>query len=97
MPTPPELSEISKHVAVCIEAINTEASRGRLRQHLIWELREILNHVGPADMTDSELAAAIAVFHPAHARVLAPPLASGTRPHLRVLSGGDAPASQSVS
>ena len=67
-----ELNEIRAHINTVLDVTFTDAARGKIRSHLVWELREMINHISPADMTDAELAAAIAVFHPIHARVIAP-------------------------
>lgn len=75
-----EPSEIREHICAVLAAVND----GRMRAHLIWEIKEIMSHVRPEDMTDCELAAAIAVLHAAHARVLVPPPVR--RPILRVVS-----------
>ncbi len=55
----------------------------RTRSHLVGELREMINHVAPAEMTNAELASAIAVFHPIHDRVI--PVPTGARPVLRIV------------
>jgi hypothetical protein len=39
------------------------------RERLIWEIRDVLTRVDPEDMTDPELAAAIAIFRLADARL----------------------------
>jgi hypothetical protein len=80
-----ELNDIRAHIDSVLDATFTDAARGRIRSHLVWELKEMINHISPADMTDVELAAAIAVFHPIHARVIAPQ--TGPRPQrLRLVS-----------
>jgi hypothetical protein len=76
-----ELSELRAHIDAMLKFVPT--GRGQIRAHLVWELRKMINHVTPADMTDAELAAAIAVFHAVHARVITPP--TGTRPILRII------------
>jgi hypothetical protein len=76
-----EFSELRAHIDAMLKFVPT--GRGQIRAHLVWELREMINDVAPADMTDAELAAAIAVFHAVHARVVTPP--AGDRPILRIV------------
>jgi hypothetical protein len=83
-----ELNEIRAHIDAVLDVTFTDAARGKIRSHLVWELREMINHISPADMTDAELAAAIAVFYPVHARVLAP---VPTRPPERLRLVSDLP------
>ena len=78
--TDSELSELRAHIDAMLEIVPT--GRGRIRAHLLWEIREVINRVRPEDLTDSELVAAIAVFQAAHARVITPP--TGDRPILRI-------------
>lgn len=84
-----ELAEIHEHIGAVLNAMFTDSAAGNVRAHLIWEFKEILSRVRPEDMRDSELAAAIAVFHPVHSRVLSPPV--GRRPTLRVIPALESP------
>jgi len=45
-------------------------SDDEIRGHLVWEAKQILSHLGPEDMTATELAAMVAAIGPAHARWL---------------------------
>lgn len=83
-----EVSEIREHINRVLDAMPTDIVQQRTRAHLVWELKEMLAHVRPEDLRCSELLALIAVLHPVHARVLAPPV--GT-PVLRIVSTGDKP------
>jgi hypothetical protein len=42
-----------------------------IRPHLIWNVQQIMSHIGPYDMTDSELLALSEVLMAPHARWLA--------------------------
>lgn len=42
-----------------------------VRPHLVWEVKQILTHITPDDLTDTELAALVAVLRAPHARWLA--------------------------
>jgi hypothetical protein len=53
------------------------------RDRLIWEIRDILMRVDPEDMTDPELAAAIAIFRLADARL------PGGNPVLQIMPKSD--------
>jgi hypothetical protein len=57
--------------------------RGRIRAHLLWELRQMMAAMPPDDLTNSELAAAVAVLQAAHARAIAPP--TEDRPIFRIV------------
>jgi hypothetical protein len=76
-----ELAELRAHIDAMLEVVPT--GRGRIRAHLLWEVREITGRVTPKDLTDSELVAVIAVLQAAHARVITPP--PGDRPLLRIV------------
>jgi hypothetical protein len=79
--TNPEISELRAHIDAMLEVVSI--GRRRIRAHLLWELRQMTQHLLPDDMTDSELAAFIAVLHAAHARAITPP--TGDRPLLRIV------------
>jgi hypothetical protein len=42
-----------------------------IRTHLIWNVQQVMSHIGPCDMTDSELLALCEVLMAPHARRLA--------------------------
>lgn len=69
-----ELSEIRAHIIRVLDCMPTEIAQERTRAHLEWELKEMLKHIQAQDLLTSEIIALIAILHPAHARVLAPPV-----------------------
>ncbi len=61
-----------------------------LLPHLRWELEQVMSRVRPEDLSDTEIAALLAILRLAHCRVMGRP---ATRPALRVLGvGGQHPA-----
>lgn len=50
--------------------IATPDSETALRPHLVWELRQILARVTPADFTTVELMSVLTILAPVHARTL---------------------------
>jgi hypothetical protein len=76
-----EIAELRAHIDSMLEVVST--GRRKIRAHLVWEARQMVNHVKPADLTTAELAALVAVLHAAHARVITPP--TGDRPILRII------------
>lgn len=93
MPNPPEERDgseqceryqIRDQIIRSWDTLPDEAAETRQRAHLEWELREVLGHVHPSDLTVTELLAMLAVLQPAHSRVLVNP-SRGT-PILRVIT-----------
>jgi len=76
-----EISALRAHIDSMLGVVST--GRGQLRAHLLWELRRMMADMPPEKLTDSELAAAIAVLQAAHARAITPPTAD--RPLLRIV------------
>jgi hypothetical protein len=77
----PQLSELRAHIDAMLEVVPT--GRGRIRAHLLWEVRQVMSNMPPEELTDSELVALIAVMQAAHARAITPP--TGDRPVLRII------------
>lgn len=84
-----ELDDIRHHINRVLDSMPTGLVQERTRAHLVWELKEMLAHIQPEDLRCSELLALIAVLHPVHARVLAPPVGP---PVLRVIPTTEQPA-----
>jgi hypothetical protein len=58
--------------------------------HLRWELQQVMSRVRPEDLSDTEVAALLAILRMAHCRVIGRPAG---RPGLRIVGGrGKKPA-----
>ena len=80
-----ELGERIGRVAASIPDPSTETA---MRSHLVWQTRQILSHITPADLTVTELAGLLGILVIPHSRWLDgvdPTVPPGLRPTLRVV------------
>jgi hypothetical protein len=61
----------------------TTTERGDRRDLRVWEIKDVMSRVTPKDMTDAELAAAIAIFGLADGRLRA--RRPGGKPVMRII------------
>lgn len=83
-------AQLGQRITTSMSIMPTEDAEIAMRPHLIWNVKQVMSHISPHDLTSSELIALAAILIVPHARWLSgvgQPSRVGVRPDLRMVDG----------